>query len=159
MLCWWLSIFSETDQKYFHLILLFKVIFGVDPKWVSLYSTWAICPYMEKTLYLGVAVVDKDVPCAVVFQVGDLQATGIPYLGWLKGCVECFNFHHCLGISGLKGGAFQNKGFIQELHFFFTTPEFPASYILLVEVLECSLPLRQDKLSTEELAVVSPSFP
>lgn len=49
-------------------------------------------------------MVDKDVSCAVVFQVGDLQAAGIPYLGRLEGRVERFDFHHCLRISGLDGG-------------------------------------------------------
>lgn len=51
--------------------------------------------------YLGVAVVNKDVPCAVVFQVGDLQSAGVANLGRLEGGIEGFYFHYCLGISGL----------------------------------------------------------
>lgn len=44
---------------------------------------------------------DKDVSCAVVFQVGDLQAAGVANLSWLEGGIESLNFHHCFGVSGL----------------------------------------------------------
>lgn len=54
--------------------------------------------------YFSITVVDKDVPCAVVFQIGDLQAAGVANLGWLEGGIEGFDFHHCLGIPGLDGG-------------------------------------------------------
>lgn len=57
--------------------------------------------------YFSITVVDKDVPCAVVFQVGDLQATGVADLGWLEGGIEGLNFHHCLGIPGLDEGRHQ----------------------------------------------------
>lgn len=53
--------------------------------------------------YFSITVVDKDVPCAVVFQVGNLQATGVADLGWLEGGIEGLNFHHCFRISGLDG--------------------------------------------------------
>lgn len=56
------------------------------------------------TVHLSIAVVDKDVPCAVVFQVGDLQAAGVANLGRLEGGIEGLNFHHRFGISGLGGG-------------------------------------------------------
>lgn len=54
---------------------------------------------------LSVAVVDKDVPCAVVFQVGDLQAAGVANLGRLEGGIEGLNFHHRFGIPCLGRGA------------------------------------------------------
>lgn len=52
-------------------------------------------------LDLGVAVVDEDVPCAVVFQVGDLQAAGVADLRRLEGGVEGLDFHHGFGIPRL----------------------------------------------------------
>lgn len=62
------------------------------------------CVNNSVIVHLSITVVDKDVPCAVVFQVGDLQATGVADLGRLEGGIEGFNFHHCLGIPGLDGG-------------------------------------------------------
>lgn len=58
-------------------------------------------------LDLSVAVVDEDVPCAVVFQVGDLQAAGVADLRRLEGGVEGLDFHHgfgipCLGKKNMK---------------------------------------------------------
>lgn len=62
------------------------------------------------TVDLSVAVVDKDVPCAVVFQVGDLQAAGVANLGRLEGGIEGLNFHHRFGIPCLgRGGGIHNK--------------------------------------------------
>ena len=55
-------------------------------------------------VYLSITVVDKDVPCAVVFQVGDLQAAGVADLGRLEGGIESLDFHHRFGIPGLDGG-------------------------------------------------------
>lgn len=55
---------------------------------------------------LSITVVDKDVPCAVVFQVGDLQATGVANLGWLEGGIEGLNFHHRFGIPRLEDGRY-----------------------------------------------------
>lgn len=55
------------------------------------------------TGHLSIAVVNEDVPCAVVLQVGDLQAAGVADLGWLKGGVQGLDFHHRLGIPGLGG--------------------------------------------------------
>ena len=48
-------------------------------------------------------MIDKDVPCAVVFQVGDLQATGVANLSRLEGGIEGLNFHHRFGIPRLWG--------------------------------------------------------
>lgn len=59
--------------------------------------------------YFSVTVVDKDVPCAVVFQVGDLQAAGVADLRWLESGIEGLNFHHRLWIPGLNGDK-QQKG-------------------------------------------------
>lgn len=61
------------------------------------------------TVYLSVTVVDKDVSCAVVFQVGDLQAAGVADLSRLEGGIEGFDFHHCLGIPGLGGGTHEQQ--------------------------------------------------
>lgn len=61
-------------------------------------------PSLCSIAHLSVAVVDKDVPCAVVFQVGDLQATGVANLGRLEGGIEGLNFHHRFGIPSLGGG-------------------------------------------------------
>lgn len=52
--------------------------------------------------HLAVRVVNKDVPCAVVVQIGDLQPVGIAYFGRLKGSIEGVDFHRrlrlpCLG--------------------------------------------------------------
>lgn len=49
-------------------------------------------------------MVDEDIPCAVVFQVGDLQAAGVADLGRLEGGIEGLDFHHRFGIPGLGGG-------------------------------------------------------
>lgn len=51
--------------------------------------------------YLRIAVEDKDVSCAVVFQVGDLQAAGVADFSRLEGGIEGLNFHHRFGVSGL----------------------------------------------------------
>lgn len=48
-------------------------------------------------------MVDKDVSCAVVFQVCDLQAAGVANLSRLEGGIEGLNFHHCFGVSCLHG--------------------------------------------------------
>lgn len=61
-------------------------------------------PSLCSIAHLSFAVVDKDVSCAVVFQVGDLQATGVANLGRLEGGIEGLNFHHCFGIPSLGGG-------------------------------------------------------
>lgn len=61
------------------------------------------------TVYLSITVVDKDVPCAVVFQVGDLQTTGVANLGRLEGGIEGLNLHHCFGIPGLCGGRHEQQ--------------------------------------------------
>jgi len=54
-------------------------------------------------------VVDKNVPCAVVFQVGDLQAAWVANLGRLEGGIEGFDFHHRFGIPGLGGGGHEEQ--------------------------------------------------
>lgn len=68
------------------------------------------------SVYLSVTVVDKDVPCAVVFQVGDLQAAGVPNLGRLEGGVEGLNFHHRFGVPGLDGRHGKQIGLSKTLH-------------------------------------------
>ena len=46
-------------------------------------------------------MVDKDVPCAVVFQVGDLQAARVANLSRLEGSIEGLDFHHRFWIPSL----------------------------------------------------------
>lgn len=48
--------------------------------------------------HLAVFVVDEDVPGAVVFQVGDLKAVGIPDLLRLEGGVDGVHLDHCFGL-------------------------------------------------------------
>lgn len=67
--------------------------------WVVVSSGILLCVW-----YLRIAVVDKDVSCAVVFQVGDLQAAGVADLSRLEGGIEGLNLHHRFGVSGLHGG-------------------------------------------------------
>ncbi len=55
------------------------------------------------TVYLSITVVDKDVPCAVVFQVGDLQAVGVSYLLRLEGCVDGVHLDYSFGLLSLHG--------------------------------------------------------
>ena len=121
-------------------------------------------------------MVDKDVPCAVVFQVGDLEAAGVADLSWLEGGIEGLDLHHRLGVPGLwrrktranKQGRSQSLVSLllfTEVRCFATANALlkigrvNLTYILLVEVFQRSLPLRQDELSAEELTVVSSSFP
>lgn len=59
---------------------------------------------MRFTAYLSITVVDKDVPCAVVFQVGDLQAARVANLGRLEGGIEGLDFHHRFWIPSLYVG-------------------------------------------------------
>lgn len=51
--------------------------------------------------HLRVAVVDKDVPGAVVSQVSNLQAVGVAYLSRLERSVQSLNLHHRLGVPRL----------------------------------------------------------
>lgn len=60
-------------------------------------------------MYLSITVIDKDVPCAVVFQVGDLQAAGVANLGRLEGGIEGLDFHHRFGIPRLGGGTRESQ--------------------------------------------------
>lgn len=62
---------------------------------------------------LGVAVVDEDVPGAVVLQVGDLQTARVPDLGRLEGGVQGLNLHHCFGLPGLD----EDTGNVRRLSF------------------------------------------
>lgn len=56
----------------------------------------------KQRLHLSVVVINKDVPRAVVLQVGDLQPVGGADLGWLECCVQGTNLHHCFRLPGLQ---------------------------------------------------------
>lgn len=49
-------------------------------------------------------MVDEDVPCAVVFQVGDLQAARVADLCRLEGGIEGLDLHHGFRVPRLGGG-------------------------------------------------------
>lgn len=53
-------------------------------------------------LYLSVLVINKNVPGAVVLQVGELQAVGGADLGRLECCVHRTDLHYRFGLSGLQ---------------------------------------------------------
>lgn len=79
----------------------------LQPAWLRLAELWCR-PLWRAALwtlpcvsYLRIAVEDKDVSCAVVFQVGDLQAAGVADFSRLEGGIEGLNFHHRFGVSGL----------------------------------------------------------
>lgn len=57
---------------------------------------------MSLWLYLSILVINKDVPCAVVLQVGDLQAVGGADLGWLECCIHGTDLHYRFWLSGLQ---------------------------------------------------------
>ena len=47
-------------------------------------------------------MVNKDVPGAVVLQVGDLQPMGVCHLGWLEVGIQSVDLHHSLGLPSLR---------------------------------------------------------
>lgn len=51
--------------------------------------------------HLSILVINKDIPRAVVLQVGDLQPVGGPDLGWLECRVHGTDLHHRFRLSGL----------------------------------------------------------
>lgn len=53
-------------------------------------------------LYLSILVINKNVPGAVVLQVGELQAVGGADLGWLERCVQRTDLHDGFWLSGLQ---------------------------------------------------------
>lgn len=86
---------------------------------------------------LAVVVVDKNVACAVVSQVRNLQAIGMSNFLWLEGCVDGVHFDHgfrflCLPVEEWK----QEK----ECHFFAPSKPIPLSQVLsdLAGRLDCS---------------------
>lgn len=73
---------------------------GSGCEWVG----WPSSPPLPGSprTHLPIFVVDKDVAGAVVLQVGDLQAVGVAYLGWLEGGVQMLDLHDGLGLLGLE---------------------------------------------------------
>lgn len=55
-----------------------------------------------KTRYLSTFMVDKYIPGLVVFEIGDLQAIGVPNLHWLERSIDDIYFNIDFGFSGLK---------------------------------------------------------
>lgn len=53
-------------------------------------------------LYLSIFVINKNVPRAVVLQVGELQAVGGADLGWLECCIQETDLHYRFWLSGLQ---------------------------------------------------------
>lgn len=53
-------------------------------------------------LYLSILVINKNVPGAVVLQVGELQAVGGADLGRLERCVQRADLHDGFRLSGLQ---------------------------------------------------------
>ena len=51
--------------------------------------------------HLAVRMVNKDVPCAVVVQIGYLQPMGVADFSRLKGCIEGMDAHRCLRFLSL----------------------------------------------------------
>src|SRR4029434_314545 len=51
--------------------------------------------------HLSIVMIYKDVPGAVVLQVGDLEAMLVANLSCLEGCIYVLNFHHSFWFSGL----------------------------------------------------------
>lgn len=117
-------------------------------------EVWILLVPAQPQTDLRVAVVHEDVARAVVLQVGDLQTARVPDLGRLEGGVQSLHLHHGFGLPGLE----EDTGERSEGHQR-TGGGGGGSHVLLVEVLQRPLPLSQDELPAEELAVVSAPFP
>lgn len=55
-----------------------------------------------KTRYLSTFMVDKYIPGLIVFEIGDLQAIGVPNLLWLECSIDDIDFNIDFGFFGLK---------------------------------------------------------
>lgn len=103
--------FLRTIKRPEHHTLINSVSDNNDYKWlqgeregggrrVKGGGGWHRCvhsPSFRQT-HLAVFVVDEDVPGAVVFQVGDLKAVGVPDLLRLEGGVDGVHLDHCFGL-------------------------------------------------------------
>lgn len=103
--------FLRTIKRPEHHTLINSVSDNNDYKWlqgervrgggrVKGGGGWHRCvhsPTFRQT-HLAVFVVDEDVPGAVVFQVGDLKAVGVPDLLRLEGGVDGVHLDHCFGL-------------------------------------------------------------
>lgn len=54
--------------------------------------------------HLSILLVNKDIPSAVVLQIGYLQAVGHADFCWLEGGIQSIDPHYCFGLSGLQKG-------------------------------------------------------
>lgn len=55
-----------------------------------------------KTRYLSTFVVDKYIPGLIIFEIGDLQAIGVPNLLWLECSIDDIYFNIDFGFFGLQ---------------------------------------------------------
>lgn len=55
-----------------------------------------------KTRYLSTFMVDKYIPGLIIFEIGDLQAIGVPNLLWLECSIDDIYFNIDFGFFGLK---------------------------------------------------------
>lgn len=60
--------------------------------------------------HLSILMVNKDIPSAVVLQIGDLQAVGDAYFCRLESGINSIDLHYRFGLSGLQKG----KTFLEE---------------------------------------------
>lgn len=100
-------------------------------------------------------MINKDVPRAVVLQVGDLQSVWGADLGWLECCVQGTDLHHRFRLSGLQ----KVKTRTAEEAFDPQPVERSEAHVVFVEVLQHAFSFRQDEPPAEVLAVVSAPFP
>lgn len=49
-------------------------------------------------------MVNKDIPSAVVLQIGYLQAMGGANFSWLESGINSIDLHYCFWLSGLQKG-------------------------------------------------------
>lgn len=54
--------------------------------------------------HLSILMVNKDIPSAVVLQIGYLQAMGSADFSWLESGIHSIDLHDCFGLSGLQKG-------------------------------------------------------
>lgn len=94
-----LSLFSYSNSQtrtpsYPHLTPLITRSFS------SQFSCFAA--FDMKPRYLSTFMVYKYIPSLVVFEIGDLQAIGIPNLGWLERSIDDIYFDTDFGFFGLR---------------------------------------------------------
>lgn len=64
-------------------------------------------PGRGATPHLSILMVNKDVPSAVVLQIGYLQAVGRADFSWLESGIDSVDLHYRFGLSGLHTRHFE----------------------------------------------------